>query len=73
MSKPVNKISRPFEYEGYSNPDYSGFESHSTYVSMSDGERLAADIYLPTHYSGEGVKPEQFPTIFIFTCYMFKK
>jgi len=69
MSKPVRKISRPFQYEGYSNPDYHEFEGHSTYVSMSDGERIAADIYLPKQYSGKGTAPKQFPVIFIFTCY----
>ena len=63
------KISKPFQYEGYTNPDYGDFESHSTYVSMSDGERIAADIYLPAQYSGKGAAPGQFPTIFIFTCY----
>jgi len=64
-----NQVSKPFQYEGYSSPDYSEFARHSTYVSMSDGERIAADIYLPTKYSGKGAKPQQFPTIFIFTCY----
>ncbi len=69
MPESTSKISQPFEYEGYSNPDYSGFDSRSTYVSMSDGERMAADIYLPREYSGKGVAPGQFPVIFIFTCY----
>jgi len=69
MSEFVKKTSRPFHYEGYSSPDYNEFEGRSTYVSMSDGERIAADIYVPTKYSGEGAIPEQFPVIFIFTCY----
>jgi len=69
MSESDNKISKPFQYEGYSRPDFNEFEQHSTYVLMSDGERMAADIYLPTQYSGKGALLEQFPTIFIFTCY----
>ena len=69
MSQPMNKISKPFQYEGYSSPEFSEFTRRSTYVSMSDGERIAADIYLPTKYSGKGTIPQQFPIIFIFTCY----
>jgi putative CocE/NonD family hydrolase len=69
MSRTIKKISKPYQYEGYSSADHNEFERRSTYVSMSDGEPMAADIYLPTQYIGEGVIPEQFPTIFIFTCY----
>jgi len=69
MSEADSKISKPFLYEGYSSPDFGEFERSSTCVSMSDGARMAADIYLPTQYSGSGNQPEQFPVIFIFTCY----
>ncbi len=62
-------ISKPFRYEGYSRPQYRESQRRSTYVSMSDGERIAADLYLPTQYSGEGSALQRFPTIFIFTCY----
>ena len=70
MPRTINKISKPFQYEGYSSPDHDGFERRSTYVSMSDGERMATDIYLPAQYSGEDVAPEKFPTIFVFTPYL---
>lgn len=40
----------------------------STYVTMDDGCRLAADVYLPVPKAGV-TAPETFPTIAIFTPY----
>lgn len=62
---PQRVVSNPFEYEGYSYPEYSGYEKKSQYVEMSDGTKLAVDIYLPKG----GKKNDSFPVIFQYTPY----
>lgn len=59
------KISNLGEYSGYSSPKYKGFEYDSLYIDVSDGTKLAIDIYLPK----KGKKYEQFPTICYFLRY----
>ncbi len=59
------KISQPFHYSGYSAPAYKDYEKTSEYVEMSDGTKLAADIYLPAN----GPDQEGFPVIFQYTPY----
>ncbi|WP_434311748.1 CocE/NonD family hydrolase [Hominifimenecus sp. rT4P-3] len=45
----TNKISKFGQYEGYSEPIYESRKRLSRYVTLKDGTRLAADIYLPVH------------------------
>jgi putative CocE/NonD family hydrolase len=58
------KVSKPGEYSGYSQPDYASWETTSQYVPMRDGTRIAVDVYRPT----EG--PEgKLPAVLIMTPY----
>lgn len=66
----TERISRPFAYEGYSEAVFDNVERSSTYVTMSDGARIAAEVYLPTGFSGDGAEPRKFPTISVLTPYM---
>lgn len=60
------KISRPGEYYGYSFPEYRGFTADSFYLTMRDGTKLAADLYLP-----KGLKADtQIPVILYLTRYV---
>jgi len=70
-SKPETKrVSRPFAYAGYSYTSFSKVERSSAYVTMSDGTRIATEVYLPDGFTGSGAEPEKFPTIFVLTPYM---
>ena len=51
------KVSRPFEYTGYSSPDYKNYLKSSYYVSMFDGTKLAVDVYLPSDGPTKGPFP----------------
>jgi len=59
------KISRPLEYKGYSQKLYSDYERISKYVEMSDGVKLAVDIYLPR----KGPEKKSFPVVMEYTPY----
>lgn len=59
------KISQPFKYSGYSTASYEDYEKSSEYVEMTDGTKLAVDIYLPA----DGPKQGSFPVIFQYTPY----
>ncbi|NIM98151.1 MAG: CocE/NonD family hydrolase, partial [candidate division Zixibacteria bacterium] len=61
----AQKISRPFEYEGYSSPEYENFVKSSHYVSMYDGTKLAVDVYLPS----EGPEARSFPVLLTYHPY----
>ena len=59
------KISRPGQYSGYSQTIYQGLETHSVYVPMRDGVRLAVDYSLP-----QGLPlSEKIPTLLLQTRY----
>lgn len=60
------KVSKPFQYRGFSKAKYKSFEKNSTYVRMKDGVRIAVDYYLP---KGQGAKGKKFPVIFQYTPY----
>jgi len=51
------KISCPFEYAGYSSPEYKNYVKSSQYVSMFDGTKLAVDVYLPSDGPTKGPFP----------------
>lgn len=58
-------IDDPFLYTGGSQAEYDGYEMTSQYVELSDGTRIATDVYLPTG----GPPRTSFPVIFQFTAY----
>ena len=59
------KVCKPFEYSGYSSPEYSGSRIFSTYVPTPDGEQLAVDVCLPT----DGPERAAFPVLLQYTPY----
>lgn len=59
------KVSRPFAYSGFSEPAYKGITVSSEYVAMSDGAKLAADIYRPA----DGPESKAFPVIVEYLPY----
>ncbi|GAB4343139.1 MAG: CocE/NonD family hydrolase [Candidatus Abyssubacteria bacterium] len=59
------RVSRPFEYSGYTTAEYKSHVKFSEYVEMSDGTRLAVDVFLP---SG-GPERASFPVVFQYTPY----
>ena len=61
----VSKVSKPFAYSGFSAPEFSGFTKSSEYVKMSDGTKIAIDIFIPA----EGPPRESFPTVLWYTPY----
>jgi predicted acyl esterase len=63
--KTSEKVSRPFEYAGYTVPEYESWEKSSEYIEMSDGTKLAADIFLPA----DGPEKESFPVALQYMPY----
>lgn len=59
------KVSRPFEYSGYSTAAYASHAVSSAYVPMSDGEKLAVDIFVPK----DGPERTAFPVIVEYLPY----
>jgi uncharacterized protein len=60
----AEKISEPFHYQGYSFAQYPKIEKSSAYVPLSDGNKLAVDIYKPA-----GGPETSFPVIVELTPY----
>jgi putative CocE/NonD family hydrolase len=61
------KISAFGQYRGYSEAVYSGSQRSSDYLTLSDGTRLAYDLFLPTN---NGVPTrERLPVLFKYTPY----
>ncbi|WP_129645678.1 CocE/NonD family hydrolase [Peristeroidobacter agariperforans] len=61
------KESRPGVYRGYSEARFSEWQKTSQYVAMSDGVKLAVDIYRPA-VNGRAVD-EKLPVVWIHTPY----
>jgi len=61
----TKRISTPFVYSGHTFPEYRGMRTFSAYVPMSDGEKLAVDVYLPV----DGPARSAFPVILSYTPY----
>lgn len=60
-------ISEFGKYQGYTEKVYDGYQRASDFLSLSDGTRLAYDVYLPTK---KGVPANQpFPVLFQYTPY----
>lgn len=68
MALAKNKVSEPFNYSGYTFPDYGGYDAFSQYVSMTDGTKLATAVYVPT----KGPSVGAFPALFIYHPYHYK-
>ena len=64
-SKKTMETTLPAHYPGATNPQYTGVNTISTYVPMSDGVQLAVDIFLPT----EGPANDKFPVVLSYTPY----
>lgn len=64
-TKPVEKVSRPGVYQGYSVPEYKNFTYLSYYVPMPDSTLLAVDVFLPKGLE----KGKKIPAIFYPTRY----
>ena len=61
------KISEFGKYQGYSEAVYDGSQRTSDYLTLSDGTRLAYDLFLPTK---KGVPAsERLPVLFKYTPY----
>ena len=60
------KVSKPFHYSGYSTAEYDSYTKTSEYVEMSDGTKIAVDIYLP---AGGPELSEGYPVVFQYTPY----
>lgn len=61
------KQSRPGVYSGYSEPRFDEWRKSSQYIAMSDGVKLAVDIYRPS-VNGRAVD-EKLPVVWIHTPY----
>jgi uncharacterized protein len=59
------KVSRPFEYSGYSNREFKSWKRFGAYAPMSDGVKLAVDVHVPT----KGPARTAFPVILQYTPY----
>ncbi|MAR89811.1 MAG: hypothetical protein CML06_02870 [Pseudomonadales bacterium] len=63
----ASPVSQPGHYQGYSEARFGGWRRSSQYVAVSDGTRLAMDLFRPVQ-NGKVVE-EPLPVIFIFTPY----
>ena len=60
-----HKVSSPFQYSGYSFPEYTSYSRSSEFVDMLDGTPLAVDVYLPSGGPSDG----PFPVLLIYYPY----
>jgi uncharacterized protein len=66
----VNRVSRPGEYTGYSDAIYDDkYELTSRYVQVSDGTRLAMDLYRPKDKPTGKVIDTRLPVLWMHTPY----
>jgi putative CocE/NonD family hydrolase len=69
-SSTVDRVSRPGEYTGYSDAIYDDkYELTSQYVKMSDGTRLAMDLYRPRDRATGKVTETRLPVLWMHTPY----
>lgn len=61
----AKKVSAPFQYSGYTFPEYNSHVRSSEYVTMSDGVKVAVVKYMPSEGPSEG----PFPVIFKYIPY----
>jgi len=63
------RVSRPFEYAGYSAEEWTGHRRWSAFITMPDSVKIAVDIVVPTGYTGAGDSTSRFPVILMYTPY----
>jgi putative CocE/NonD family hydrolase len=69
-SSTANRISRPGEYAGYSDAIYADeYEITSQYVQVSDGTKLAMDLYRPKDKTTGNVIDTPLPVLLMHTPY----
>jgi predicted acyl esterase len=69
-SSTADRISRPGEYDGYSDAIYADeYEITSQYVQVSDGTRLAMDLYRPRDKTTGNVIETPLPVLWMHTPY----
>ena len=69
-SSTANRVSRPGEYSGYSEAIYDDeYEITSRYVQVSDGTRLAMDLYRPKDKTTGNVIDAPLPVLWMHTPY----
>jgi predicted acyl esterase len=69
-SSTENRVSRPGEYAGYSDAIYSDeYDITSQYVQVSDGTRLAMDLYRPIDKTTGNVTEDPLPVLWMHTPY----
>ncbi|HSW39193.1 MAG TPA: CocE/NonD family hydrolase, partial [Acidobacteriota bacterium] len=69
-SSTTDRISRPGEYSGYSDVIYADeYEITSQYVRVSDGTRLAMDLYRPKDITTGEVVDTPLPVLWMHTPY----
>jgi predicted acyl esterase len=61
-------ISEFGKYQGYSEQIYDGSKRTSDYMALSDGTRVAYDLFLPTKKGVPAEKP--LPVLFLYTPYL---
>jgi len=64
-----DQVSKPFQYSGYSSPQWESFTRTAAYVTMPDGVKIAVDAFLPSGFKGDGKAPTKFPVIMQYTPY----
>ncbi|HTP07377.1 MAG TPA: CocE/NonD family hydrolase, partial [Anaerolineae bacterium] len=62
------RISEFGRYQGYTEKTYDGSRRSSDYLTLSDGTRVAYDLFLPTKKGIPADKP--LPTLFLYTPYL---
>jgi putative CocE/NonD family hydrolase len=69
-SSTANRVSKPGEYTGYSDAIYDDeYEITSQYVQVSDGTKLAMDLYRPKDKTTGNVIDNPLPVIWMHTPY----
>ena len=69
-SSPANRVSKPGEYTGYSDAIYDDrYELTSRYIQMSDGTKLAMDLYRPKDKATGKVIDAKLPVLWMHTPY----
>ena len=69
-STTTNRISKPGEYTGYSDTIYAdAYDTTSQYIQVSDGTKLAMDLYRPRDISTGEVIDSPLPVIWMHTPY----
>ena len=59
------KVSQFGKYQGYTEKIYDGYKRASDFLTLSDGTRLAYDVYLPTKKRVPASQP--YPVLFLYT------